>query len=68
VKYMDNQEHESKVLRNVLITLAVIAAVGVALWALIRTERRMYRLFGIVKDQMPKSRKNREFRIELEDI
>jgi len=55
-------------LRNVLITLAVIAAVGVALWALIRTERRMYRLFGIVKDQMPKSRKNREFRIELEDI
>ncbi len=61
-------ENESRVTRNVLITLAVLAAVGVALWALIRTERRMHRLLGVIKGHMPQSRKNREIRMELEDI
>lgn len=65
---MENMEHESRVLRNVLITLAVIAGVLLALWALIRTERRLHRLLGIIKGKMPTSRKNRQFRIELEDI
>ena len=62
---MDN---ESRTIRNLWITLGVLAAVAVALWALIRTERRLHRVLGIIKGRMPKSRKNREFRIELEDI
>ena len=61
-------ENESKVVRNVWITLGVLAAVAVALWALIRTEKRLHRLLGIIKGRIPKSRKNRQFRIELEDI
>ena len=61
-------ENESKVTRNVLITLGVLAAVAVALWALIRTERRLHRVLGFVKGHLPKSRKSRQFRIELEDI
>ena len=65
---MENMEHESRVMRNILITLAVLAAVAVALWALIRTERRLHRVLGFIKGRLPKSRKNREFRIELEDI
>lgn len=65
---VNHMENESKVMRNILIVLAVLAAVGVALWALIRTEKRLHRLLGIVKGHLPKNRKNREFRIELEDI
>ena len=65
---MENMEHESKVLRNTLITLAVIAGVLLALWALIRTERRLHRLLGVIKGKLPTRRKNRQFTIELEDI
>lgn len=61
-------ENESKVTRNILIVLAILVAVAVALWALIRTEKRLHRLLGIVKSHLPKSRKTRDFHIELEDI
>ena len=61
-------ENESKVMRNVWITLGVLAAVAVALWALIRTEKRLHRLLGMIKGRVPTRRKNRQFFIELEDI
>ncbi len=64
----NDMDNESKVIRNVWITLGVLAAVAVALWALIRTERRLHRVLGFIKGRMPTRRKNREFRIELEDI
>ena len=55
-------------MRNVWITLGVLAAVAVALWALIRTEKRLHRLLGMIKGRVPTRRKNRQFLIELEDI
>lgn len=68
VKSMDTMENENKVVRNLLIVLAVMAAIGMALWVLIRTERRLHRLLGILKGRLPRRRENRQFRIELEDI
>ena len=49
----------------VLAGVAILGAIALALFLLIRTERRLYRLLGVLESYLPRKRKQTEFRIDL---
>lgn len=62
------EKNTNSVWKIVLTVVAIIAALAVAVMVLIRTERRMRRLLGIVEGYLPRKQKNAPMEIELEDI
>lgn len=61
-------EKNNNVWKIVLTVVAIITALAVAVMVLVRTERRMRRLLGIVEGYIPRKQKNAPMEIELEDI
>ena len=62
------EKNTNSVWKIVLTVVAIIAALAVAVMVLIRTERRMRRLLGIVEGYLPRKQKSAPMEIELEDI
>lgn len=62
------EKNTNNVWKIVLIVVAIITALAVAVMALVRTERRMRRLLGIVEGYLPRKQKSTPMEIELEDI
>ena len=62
------EKNTNNVWKIVLIVVAIVVALAVAVMALVRTERRMRRLLGIVEGYLPRKQKSTPMEIELEDI
>ena len=62
------KNNSNNVWKIVLIVVSIIVALAVAVMALVRTERRMRRLLGIVEGYLPRKQKSTPMEIELEDI
>lgn len=49
----------------VVAAVAIFGVVALALFLLIRTERRLYRVLGVLESYLPRKRKETQFRIDL---
>lgn len=58
-------EKNNSVWKVVLTVVSILMALAVACAVLIRTERRMRRLLGIVEGYLPRKQKNAEIRVDL---
>ena len=59
------EKNNNSVWKTVLIVVSVLMALAVALAAIIRTERRLRRLLGIVEGYLPRKNKNTPIQVEL---
>ena len=59
------EKNNNSVWKTVLIIVSVLMALAVALAAIIRTERRLRRLLGIVEGYLPRKQKNTQIRVDL---
>ena len=59
------EKNTNSVWKVVLTVVAVLMALAVALAVLIRTERRLRRLLGIVEGYLPRKQKNTQIRVDL---
>ncbi|MBR0447491.1 MAG: hypothetical protein IIX28_03375 [Clostridia bacterium] len=59
------EKNNNSVWKTVLIVVSVLMALAVALAAIIRTERRLRRLLGIVEGYLPRKQKNTQIRVDL---
>ena len=62
---MHMEKNNNSVWKTVLIVVSVLMALAVALAAIIRTERRLRRLLGIVEGYLPRKQKNTQIRVDL---
>lgn len=58
----------NNVWKILLTVMAVIAALVAVVLALVRTERRLYRVLGVLESYLPRNKKDSALHIELEDI
>lgn len=59
------EKNNNSVWKTVLIVVSVLMALAVALAAIIRTERRLRRLLGIVEGYLPRKQKNTQISVDL---
>jgi len=59
------EKNQNSVWKTVLIVVSVLMALAVALAAIIRTERRLRRLLGVVEGYLPRKQKNTQIRVDL---
>ena len=59
------EKNSNNVWKVVLTVVSILMALAVACAVLIRTERRMRRLLGIVEGYLPRKQKNTEIRVDL---
>ena len=59
------EKNNNSVWKTVLIVVSVLMALAVALAAIIRTERRLRRLLGMVEGYLPRKHKNTQIRVDL---
>lgn len=59
------EKNNNSVWKTVLIVVSVLMALAVALAAIIRTERRLRRLLGVVEGYLPRKQKNTQIRVDL---
>jgi len=62
---MNMEKNQNSVWKTVLIVVSVLMALAVALAAIIRTERRLRRLLGVVEGYLPRKQKNTQIRVDL---
>ncbi len=62
---MNMEKNQNNVWKTVLIVVSVLMALAVALAAIIRTERRLRRLLGVVEGYLPRKQKNTQIRVDL---
>ena len=59
------EKNSNSVWKVVLTVVSILMALAVACAVLLRTERRMRRLLGIVEGYLPRKQKNTEIRVDL---